>query len=620
MPAIVLVAVLLPVSAGAVDGSSDRIYWSAENGGAVRVGNLDGSGTSSSLFGGESGPCGVAIDPAAGKIYWANFISGGVRVGNLDGTGSVSTLFDGQSSLCGVAIDPAAGQIYWADFGSNLIRAGNLDGSGSATTLFEEPSGSAPSGVAIDPANGKIYWANQFADEVRVGPLRGSGVGPASALFDPAHTGHHPVGVALAGGKVYWAAIGSGQIRYGNPDGTGALPLFSGEHSPGALAVDPGAGKIYWANFFSGTVRVGNLDGSGTASTLFTGEAGPAFPVLLRAPVGTGVPTISGGGDVGQTLTCTQGSWAPDLLGAFLFRAPRTLDYRWLTGDSEIPGANSGQFTPTEPGSYSCRVTATNHAGSTPQTSASLTLKPTLTLTKFYDANANGAFDASERPLSGWRIQVGSGFYLTPNTLKLDPTNYLVKELDPTQTNWRHTTAPSVQVSLGEHDQLRATFGNVCLGDGGALGKGFWGNKNGKALFGADDLALMVSLNLRSGDGSPFNPTSYSAFEGWLKSVTTTNMAYFLSAQLAAMELNVLNGKVDGGRLIYAPGTTSANAAGFATVSAVMSEANGELGLHGLTKSGSAFRAYQSALADVLSNANEKATFVQASPCSYSFP
>ncbi len=111
---------------------------------------------------------------------------------------------------------------------------------------------------------------------------------------------------------------------------------------PGALAVDPGAGKIYWANFYSGTVRVGSLDGSGTASTLFSGEAGPSFPALLRAPLGSGVPTISGGGDVGQTLTCSQGSWAPDLLGAFLFRAPRTLDYQWLTGDSEIPGANAG--------------------------------------------------------------------------------------------------------------------------------------------------------------------------------------------------------------------------------------------------------------------------------------
>ena len=59
---------------------------------------------------------------------------------------------------------------------------------------------------------------------------------------------------------------------------------------------------------------------------------------------------------------------------------------------------------------------------------------------------------------------------------------------------------------------------------------------------------------------------------------TATNMAYMLSAQLAATALNVQNGLVNGKPLIYAPGTTSANALGFATVNAVMAEANTLLG------------------------------------------
>jgi hypothetical protein len=54
-------------------------------------------------------------------------------------------------------------------------------------------------------------------------------------------------------------------------------------------------------------------------------------------------------------------------------------------------------------------------------------------------------------------------------------------------------------------------------------------------------------------------------------------MAYMLSAQLAAMELNVFNGFVNGNALIYAPGTTSANALGYASVNAVMAEANTDL-------------------------------------------
>ena len=50
-----------------------------------------------------------------------------------------------------------------------------------------------------------------------------------------------------------------------------------------------------------------------------------------------------------------------------------------------------------------------------------------------------------------------------------------------------------------------------------------------------------------------------------------------------------------------------------------MDEANTELGLHGLTTSGSPFRAYQTALRDALTNANDNKTFVQPAPCSFSF-
>ena len=43
---------------------------------------------------------------------------------------------------------------------------------------------------------------------------------------------------------------------------------------------------------------------------------------MLRTPAHTGRPEISGGAKVGKELTCQNGTWAPDLLGAFLYRAP----------------------------------------------------------------------------------------------------------------------------------------------------------------------------------------------------------------------------------------------------------------------------------------------------------
>jgi DNA-binding beta-propeller fold protein YncE len=361
-------ALLLPASASAADG----IYWASESG-FVGAGNLDGSGTASTLFGSEGGPCGVAIDPAADKIFWANFSSGTIRVASLDGTGAASTLTNASSegNPCGVAVDPAANKIYWANYSSGTIRVGNLDGSGTASTLFGSEGG--PSGVAIDPAANKMYWTNQTSGTVRVGNLDGSGT--ASTLFG---SESNPIGLAIdpAANKIYWANLSSGAIRVGNLDGSGtASTQFGGEASPAGVAIDPPANKIYWGNFGSGAIRVANLDGTGTASDLFTGQGLANFPVLLRAPTGTGPPTISGEPKVGEELSCSQGNWAPDLLGAFLFRAPRSsFEYQWLMDGGEIGGETAPTFTPTEPGTYACRVTASNQAGSSPQTSADVTV------------------------------------------------------------------------------------------------------------------------------------------------------------------------------------------------------------------------------------------------------
>lgn len=180
----------------------------------------------------------------------------------------------------------------------------------------------------------------------------------------------------------------------------------------------------------------------------------------------------------------------------------------------------------------------------------------------------------------------------TPVDIIVEPDLYYVMEYTPIETNWMHTTDDTVEVTLNADDDVIVEFGNVCLGAGGGLTLGFWSNKNGQALFGADDKALMISLNLRNAAGTALDPASYSAFRTWLLNATATNMAYMLSAQLAAMELNVYNGKVNGGAFVYAPGTVGANPLGFITVNALMSEANAELGAHGLVLSDSPFRAY----------------------------
>jgi len=258
-----------------------------------------------------------------------------------------------------------------------------------------------------------------------------------------------------------------------------------------------------------------------------------------------------------------------------------------------------------------------------------------LKVLKFYDGNANGIFDATDTEIVGWETHVGlqttfDTIFETKDTpvsiVVLAPSCYTAQEGDIADPNhsWVHTNASIQSKSVPVPGTAEIDFGNVCLGAGGGLTLGFWSNKNGQALVNtntgnvsvcgaslpASDLAWLVSLNLRDGAGANFDPTTYTAFRTWILSANATNMAYMLSAQLAAMELNVLNGKVSGSAIVYAPGTGGSD---FKSVCTLMGLANTELGLHGSVLSGSSFRAYQEALKNALDRANNDQNFVQGS-------
>ena len=145
--------------------------------------------------------------------------------------------------------------------------------------------------------------------------------------------------------------------------------------TPFGLAIDPVGGKVYWADqdgtTDSDSVYYANLNGSGGGALATTGATpvAPIFPVLLEVPSGTGAPVVSGGSTVGSTLSCSAGSWAPDLLGSFLYQAPRSVAYSWTLNGIQVAGQTSTTIAADAPGQYACVETAENAAGSTSQTS-----------------------------------------------------------------------------------------------------------------------------------------------------------------------------------------------------------------------------------------------------------
>jgi hypothetical protein len=96
-------------------------------------------------------------------------------------------------------------------------------------------------------------------------------------------------------------------------------------------------------------------------------------------------------------------------------------------------------------------------------------------------------------------------------------------------------------------------------------------------------------------------------------------MAYMLSAQLAAMELNVKAGFVDGDSYVYAPSLISTgacpygNSLGFISIDNLRAAANAELCAGRYTPDGDPNRACQEAKKTALDKANNNQNF--AVPC-----
>lgn len=87
----------------------------------------------------------------------------------------------------------------------------------------------------------------------------------------------------------------------------------------------------------------------------------------------------------------------------------------------------------------------------------------------------------------------------------------------------------------------------ICTKTTGGVSLGYWSGKTHQAEITSDFLGTLNSLHLRDAAGNDTSFANAGAFQKWLAGTGKTgNMAYILSVQLAAAQLNVLSGKVDG--------------------------------------------------------------------------
>ena len=380
--------------------AADSIFWNWSTiqdnevvGGGISVAALDGNGGHGFAVSGApvDHPLGVAIDSATGTIYWANFGNGidycsgtlqgpdTIAYAKLDGTGGGTLNTSGATVLGpdGVTIDPAAGRLYWANEFGNRISYAMLDGSGGHDLNTTGATVDCPAGVVIDPAEGRVYWTNLDGNKISYANLDGSGGGD---LPTGKATVSGPWGLAIdaAAGRVYWANNDGNTISYANLDGSGGQDLNTAGATvdgPWGVALDPGAGRIYWSNNLAASLSYASLDGSGGADLNTSGATSDhaKYAALLEAPGGVGAPVVTGGSVSGSTVSCSPGSWARDLPEAFLFRAPLRLAYAWSRNGIPM-AATSSSIAVSSPGSYVCRVTASNYAGAAALTSAALTV------------------------------------------------------------------------------------------------------------------------------------------------------------------------------------------------------------------------------------------------------
>jgi hypothetical protein len=267
-----------------------------------------------------------------------------------------------------------------------------------------------------------------------------------------------------------------------------------------------------------------------------------------------------------------------------------------------------------------------------------------IQVTKFYDTNGGFTDQTGKPPLANWPFCLTSvtdpdfvpvthytGTNGTTTFSNLGPGTYIVTEGLGDGT-WQNSTNQSTITIDHCGQNATAVFGNFCTVPSGGLTLGFWSNKNGNKIITSDGATSGTGKNLRSdvvtllnglclrnanGTTHTFSATNgYADFRTWLLGANATNMAYMLSAQLVALELDVNYGvppnKVDGNAF---------DLCSHFTINALMTDAKNLLcdPNGGYTIAGNPLRGSEQVDKDCMDAINNNGPVIPVTPCSVTF-
>ena len=368
-------------------------YSGGGGGGSNTTAGLGGHGGDTSATGGR-GASGMTASGTPGPAQAGKTPGSGGGGGPQVGTGSPVT--NGGAGAAGivhvwyVSTPGAFGDSQWS------MAAG--PGAGQATiTLAALPI--SPNGAAITATQYRVNGGTATS----LG-LTAAGSATISGLGNGA-TPNVEIRASNASGAGAWSSVKT-VTTYTAPANTVAPSISGGTTQGATLTAAAGTWTGTPTPSIAGQWRVNGADVPGaTSSTFSTSSLAVGDVVTYRetatnvvsavsatssgvtltapdaAPVNTVLPAISGDDTVGSTLTATAGTWTGS--------PTPTYAYQWRANGSNVSGATSSTFATTLLSAgdvVTCRVTATNIAGSASATSSGVTLTADTGPTEIPDA------------------------------------------------------------------------------------------------------------------------------------------------------------------------------------------------------------------------------------------